>query len=244
MEPLLEDIQHEKRKLIMNEGNQLSRSNSDSVVHFPTDKKTIKTSELVEITKEMKKYCIHMSYTFYIKMELCQKGTLEDYLQSRNSIDYQEVFLILKQLILGVGYLHQKKVTHRDLKPSNIFIDENNNIKIGDFGLSIFGKESRPISDYEGSELYLDKYHLESYNFADIYSLGVIIIELLYVFKTNMERVITLSNLSQVRIQKIFRSEILKEIIFNCVRDDFRSRYTIKQLLKFIHNINYQDLRV
>jgi len=40
------------------------------------------------------------------------------------------------QLVLGVQFIHSKKILHRDLKPQNIFIDSDMNIKIGDFGIS------------------------------------------------------------------------------------------------------------
>jgi serine/threonine protein kinase len=40
------------------------------------------------------------------------------------------------QLVLGVQFIHSKKILHRDLKPQNIFIDNDMNIKIGDFGIS------------------------------------------------------------------------------------------------------------
>lgn len=40
------------------------------------------------------------------------------------------------QLLLGVSYLHTRGVAHRDLKPENILLDENDNIKISDFGMA------------------------------------------------------------------------------------------------------------
>ena len=42
----------------------------------------------------------------------------------------------LFQLVLGIQFIHSKKILHRDIKPQNVFIDENLNIKIGDFGIS------------------------------------------------------------------------------------------------------------
>ena len=39
------------------------------------------------------------------------------------------------QLCMAIGYLHKYNIIHRDIKPANIFIDENNNIKLGDFGI-------------------------------------------------------------------------------------------------------------
>ena len=43
---------------------------------------------------------------------------------------------ILRQLLEGLSYIHQLGIVHRDLKPANIFIMNNGNVKIGDFGLS------------------------------------------------------------------------------------------------------------
>ena len=40
------------------------------------------------------------------------------------------------QIISAVQYMHNNRVIHRDLKMGNIFIDENMDLKIGDFGLA------------------------------------------------------------------------------------------------------------
>jgi polo-like kinase 1 len=55
--------------------------------------------------------------------------------QKRRLTD-QQVKQFLRQLLMGVQYLHENLVIHRDLKLGNLFLDEENGIKIGDFGLA------------------------------------------------------------------------------------------------------------
>lgn len=40
------------------------------------------------------------------------------------------------QLMSGVNFLHTRGVAHRDLKPENLLLDENDNLKISDFGMA------------------------------------------------------------------------------------------------------------
>ena len=56
------------------------------------------------------------------------------YLDSDYSED--EIRKIIRQIVLGIDYLHNNGVIHRDIKPDNILFDENNNIKITDFNVS------------------------------------------------------------------------------------------------------------
>jgi len=47
-----------------------------------------------------------------------------------------EVQYYLSQIVASLKYLHQSKVIHRDLKLGNLFLNENMEIKLGDFGLA------------------------------------------------------------------------------------------------------------
>ncbi|KAA6359120.1 MAG: hypothetical protein EZS28_045353 [Streblomastix strix] len=69
-------------------------------------------------------------------------------LRTQETVVLKEAWRILVQLILGVNYLHSKKMCHRDLKPANIFLTgANKEVRIGDFGFSKM---------IEGSKSYLE----------------------------------------------------------------------------------------
>jgi NIMA (never in mitosis gene a)-related kinase len=60
------------------------------------------------------------------------------------------------QLVLGIQFIHSKKILHRDIKPQNVFIDGNMNIKIGDFGISkILASTGQQCSTMTGTPFYL-----------------------------------------------------------------------------------------
>ncbi len=54
----------------------------------------------------------------------------------------------------GVAYCHENLVAHRDLKPENILLNDKNNIKIGDFGLSNLMKDGKFLKTSCGSPNY------------------------------------------------------------------------------------------
>ncbi len=71
---------------------------------------------------------------FYIIMEYYKNGDLGKYILEHDNINVETINKWIKQILLGVFYLHQANYIHRDLKPANLFIDDEFNIKIGDFG--------------------------------------------------------------------------------------------------------------
>ena len=69
-------------------------------------------------------------------MEYASGGELFDYIVAQGRLNEKEASKFLQQLLGGIEYIHKLNVVHRDLKPENLLLDENNNIKIVDFGLS------------------------------------------------------------------------------------------------------------
>jgi len=103
----------------------------------------------------------------------------ETALKRRKRLTEIEVQCYIIQIINGFKYLHKNQVIHRDLKLGNMFLNQNLEIKIGDFGLATKlefpGERKRTICgtpNYIAPEVLEGKGH--SYE-VDVWSLGVII---------------------------------------------------------------------
>ena len=72
----------------------------------------------------------------FIVLELIVGGELFDKIVTVGKLSEEQAFFYFEQLVEGVEYCHKLGVCHRDLKPENLLLDQNDNLKISDFGLS------------------------------------------------------------------------------------------------------------
>ena len=135
----------------------------------------------------------------FILMEYCEQ-TLQEAVQHADSATIWDYFC---QCVQGVAHLHRKGFIHRDIKPNNIFVHQGI-VKIGDLGLAtIVGgaapsspranattSEETPKSSQVGTFLYTaPEVATGSYNEkCDVYSLGILLVEIFSTFTTGMER--------------------------------------------------------
>lgn len=113
------------------------------------------------------------------------KGTdLKAYIKQHFPIPLPQVVDIMEQVLSAVETAHAHGIIHRDLKPQNILIDENKNIKITDFGIAIAAYQDSltQTNTLMGSVHYLSPEQARgsiATKQSDIYSLGIILYELL-----------------------------------------------------------------
>lgn len=119
----------------------------------------------------------------YVVLELCRRRSLLELHKRRKAVTEPEARYYLRQTIQGCQYLHATKVIHRDLKLGNLFLNDDMEVKIGDFGLAtkveFDGERKKTLCgtpNYIAPEVLGKKGH--SFE-VDIWSLGCIMYTLL-----------------------------------------------------------------
>ncbi|XP_036823747.1 hormonally up-regulated neu tumor-associated kinase homolog A isoform X2 [Oncorhynchus mykiss] len=117
--------------------------------------------------------------SYYLVMELCPGGNIMNRIYDKKKLDERETQKYVRQLVMAVEHLHRAGVVHRDLKIENLLLDEQDSIKLIDFGLSncagILGY-SDPFSTQCGSPAYAAPELLSRKKYGpkvDVWSIGV-----------------------------------------------------------------------
>ena len=126
----------------------------------------------------------YQDQNFFLIFEYSSGGNLLEYICEKRIISEEIAFIIFRQILDGIYYLHQNNIVHRDIKLENILIDIFPNIKLTDFGFSEYFDGENLLNTFCGTLAYISPECLLHKKFngfqSDIWSLGV----LLYVLVT------------------------------------------------------------
>jgi serine/threonine protein kinase len=125
---------------------------------------------------------------FYLVMEFVDGANLRELL-AQGHLSPREVLLLVPQLCDALQYAHDHRIVHRDIKPENILVDTDGHVRIADFGLAkLVGQDhaSQGLTQTRqalGTPHYMapEQVHASKDvdHRADLYSLGVVLYEML-----------------------------------------------------------------
>ncbi|XP_073495017.1 eIF-2-alpha kinase GCN2 isoform X1 [Phyllobates terribilis] len=212
----------------------LPGTDSDSEIVFENEDENSPDQDeecAVEKSQGMKEFPYEMSvqsvHYLYIQMEYCEKSTLRDTIDQGLYLDNSRLWRLFREILDGLAYIHEQGMIHRDLKPVNIFLDSEDHVKIGDFGLATDHPAYKTESTQDEDQVRCDLAKVDpegkltgmvgtalyvspevqgntkaSYNQkVDLFSLGIILFEMSYKpMDTSSERISVLGMLRQPSI--------------------------------------------
>ncbi|ORY33754.1 kinase-like domain-containing protein [Naematelia encephala] len=123
----------------------------------------------------------HDENRIFLMMEFAGQGELYNHLARSGRFSEKRASGYIRQVADGLAYLHTKNVIHRDIKPENLLLSLNGDIKIADFGWSVYSPHEDGQRTLAGTLSYVSPEMVlgQPYGRAvDIWALGVLTYEL------------------------------------------------------------------
>ncbi|CAB3383428.1 Hypothetical predicted protein [Cloeon dipterum] len=175
----------------------------------------------------------------YIILELCKRRSMMELQRRRKKLTEPEARFYLHQVLLGVHYLHERNIIHRDLKLGNLFLNDNLQVKLGDFGLATIvefkGERKKTLC---GTPNYIAPEVLNKVGHSfevDVWSIGCILYTLL-VGRPPFETTSLKETYQRIRnceysLSKAALSPEAVNLIRRMLQSEPKARPTVKQLL-------------
>jgi len=166
-------------------------NNADAVNRFRTEALAIAKLEHPNIIK-IYDYGTLPTGGAYMAMKLLKGHSLTQEILGNTQLPFLRILAIMQQICSGIALAHENRVVHCDLRPDNIILDNNEGkelVQIVDFGIARLREISNSGTIYsvhnsaaEGAPSYMSPEQClgeKLYHTSDIYSLGVILYEML-----------------------------------------------------------------
>src|SRR5699024_555133 len=171
----------------------------------------------------------------YMVMEYVDGPNLKEYIQKNSPLDLNEIIRIMDQILSAVALAHKYNVIHRDLKPQNILMNKRGNIKIADFGIAVALNKSSITQ----TNSVMGSVHYMVTKQSDIYSLGIILYELItgtVPFNGDTPVAIALKHAQEpipsIRKKDSSVPQALENVVLKATAKDPRDRYATAQEMK------------
>ena len=231
-----------------------------NMVRLTNNQKKYLISELKIISEHKSAYIINFFGALIhdehlnIIMEYTKNGTLDNFMKNQK-LNNNFIWRLFAQLCAAVYYLHKNNIIHRDIKSSNILIDNNNNIKLIDFGVSkILNNYMKYTKSFVGTPLYMSPELFKKVLYdskIDIWSIGIVLYQMTHESKLPFE----CNNFQDLKLiinspKIIFNSTLLtefKNIIIKCIQPCPYKRMKIETLVSLKNikqHLTQNDLKV
>jgi beta-lactam-binding protein with PASTA domain/predicted Ser/Thr protein kinase len=121
--------------------------------------------------------------TSYIAMEYLPGRSLKDVIRQEAPLDPVRAIDITVQILKAARFAHRHGIVHRDLKPHNVLLDDEDRVKVTDFGIARAGaSDMTETGSIMGTAQYLSPEQAQGHavsQSSDLYAVGVILFELL-----------------------------------------------------------------
>ena len=193
-------------------------------------------------------YSFQTPENLYMIIDYCPGGDLNFHI-IQNLFEEDEARFYIAELILGIEHLHELDIIYRDLKPENILINEDNHIKLADFGLAKEGvNDVQSTKSFVGSPAYLAPEMLMRRGVgksADIYGIGAVLYEMICgtppFFSNNIK--ILYKNISQCKLMlHDYFSDELKDLLSQLLCRDPNKRIGVSDKNELKNHEWFKDI--
>ncbi|XP_022725447.1 serine/threonine-protein kinase STY46-like isoform X2 [Durio zibethinus] len=178
--------------------------------------------------------------------EFMSGGSVYDYLHKQKGVfKLPSLLKVAIDVSKGMNYLHQNNIIHRDLKAANLLMDENEVVKVADFGVARVKAQSGVMTAETGTYRWMAPEVIEHKPYdhkADVFSFGIVLWELLtgklpYEYLTPLQAAVGV-------VQKGLRPTIpkntnpkLAELLDRCWQQDPTLRPDFSEIIEILQQI-------